>query len=71
MLSTPKDTAREKDQDIETAAWYKDEFGDHMTDKGRKEEKQYSAPEQLYDLNGTHSVNTIFGKTAKETTEGK
>ena len=30
VLSTPEDAAREKEQDIEAVAWYKDDFGDHM-----------------------------------------
>ena len=71
VLSTPEDAAREKEQDIKTAAWYKDKFGDHMKDKGRKVKEQYSALEQLYDLDGTHSVNTIFGKADEMITEGK
>ena len=36
VLSTPEDAARYKERDIEATAWYKDEFGDHMKDKGTK-----------------------------------
>ena len=35
-----------------------------MKDKGRKAKKQYAAPEQLYDLDGTHFVHTIHGRAA-------
>ena len=59
VLSTPDDIEQQKEQDIEAAAWYKDEFGDHMKDKERKAKKQYAALEQFYDLDGTHSVQTI------------
>ena len=71
VLSTPEDQEKEKDKEIENAAWYKDEFGSHMKDKGRQEKKSYAAPEQLYDLDGTHSVNTIFGKNGGKENEGK
>ena len=42
-----------------------------MKDKGSKAKKQYSTPEPLYDLDRSHSVNTIFGKAAGRTTKGK
>ena len=39
--------------------------------KGRKAKKQYSASEQLYDLDGTHSANSVFGKATEKTVEVK
>ena len=71
VMSTPDDAAEEKDRDIENAAWYKDEFGSHMKDKGRKEKRTYAAPEQLFDLDGAHLVNTIFGNKKGDGNEGK
>ena len=70
-LTTPEDVEKAKEQEIESAAWYKDEWGSHMADKGRQGKKTYAAPEQLYNLDGAHSVNTIFGKEEETNKEGK
>ena len=71
VLTTPEYEEKAKEQEIESAAWYKDEWGLHMADKGRQGKKTHAAPEQLYDLDGGHSVNTIFGKNDKNDKEGK
>ena len=42
-----------------TAAWFKDEYGAHMSTKGRKKKKEYASPAMLYDIDGEHSVKTI------------
>ena len=36
VLSTPEDTENDKLQVMEEAAWYNDEFGDHMVDSSKK-----------------------------------
>ena len=64
VLTTPADKDEDAAQDIENAAWYKDEFGDHMKGGG-KEKKQYAAPEALYGLDDEHSVRTIHDKKGK------
>ena len=56
---------------MESAAWYKDVFGLHMTDKRRQTKKIYADPEQLYDLDGPHLVNTIFGNDEINKNKGK
>ena len=35
-VTTPEDAERERQQLIEDAAWYKDEYGAHMSTKGRQ-----------------------------------
>lgn len=41
-LSTPGDASREKAMAMESAAWYKDEFGDHMVGKKREAPAQFA-----------------------------
>ena len=50
---------RENSADIESAAWYHDEVGEHMVDNKKKRKIQYAAAEALYDLDGDKSVKTI------------
>ena len=50
---------RENSADIESAAWYRDEIGEHMVDNKKKSKRQYAAAEALYDLNGDQSGNII------------
>ena len=45
--------------DIESAAWYRDEVGDHMVDNKKKSKRQYAAAEALYNLDGVQPVKTI------------
>ena len=63
ILSTPEDKEREKEKALEDAAWYKDKFGEFMDSPKKKKGKQtYTDPENLYDLDGTHSVKSISAK---------
>ena len=39
VLSMPEDGETEKMKEMEEAAWYRDEFGDHMMDTNKKEKK--------------------------------
>ena len=54
---------KEKEKALEDAAWYKDKFGEFMDSPKKKKGKQtYTDPENLYDLDGTHSVKSIRDK---------
>ena len=50
---------------LKDAAWYKDEYGAHMSTKGRQKKKEYSSPEMLYDIDGEHPVRTILEHPGK------
>ena len=76
MLTTPgENEEREHSADIESAAWYCDEFGEHMVDNKENSKRQYAAPESRYDIDGYQSVKTIherndhryIGSTGAET----
>jgi hypothetical protein len=61
-ISTPEQIADEKRMaEIESAAWYRDEFGKHMVD-GMKKAKSYTDPESLYNLDGERSVKTLHAR---------
>jgi hypothetical protein len=61
-ISTPEQLADEKRMaEIESAAWYRDEFGKHMVD-GMKKVKRYTDPEALYNLDGERSVKTLHAR---------
>ena len=62
VLTTPKTQADAKRSEIEDAAWYKDEYGAHMTESGRKEKKNYANKDMLYDLDKAQSVTTIHAR---------
>lgn len=63
ILITPDDKKKEKEKALEDAAWYKDKFGEFMDSPKKKKGKQtYTDPENLYDLDGTHSVKSISAK---------
>ena len=48
-ITTPDDVKREEEMALENAAWYKDEYGEHMSKKDKKDKKkEYAAPEVLY-----------------------
>ena len=48
FLTTPiKREEQENITDIESAAWYRDEVGEHMVDNNKKRKSQYAAPEAL------------------------
>jgi hypothetical protein len=48
---------------LEEAAWYKDEFGDHMVDTSRKEKKKFAGKEALDELNCDYSFKSVHYKT--------
>ena len=64
ILLTPEDKKKEKEKALEDAAWYKDKFSEFMdSPKNKKKGKQtYTDPENLYDLDDTHSVKSIRAK---------
>ena len=51
---------RENSADIESAAWYRDEVGEHMVDNKKNIKRQYEAAESLYDLDGDQSFKKIM-----------
>ena len=51
-VTTPDDAEQERWQVLEDAAWYKYEYGAHMSTKGRHKKKEYTSPEMLYDIDG-------------------
>jgi hypothetical protein len=59
VLETPEDAENEKRRAMENAAWYNDEFGDHMVDMSKKEKREYANKEALDELHGDHSFKTI------------
>jgi len=59
VLETPEDAENEKRRAMENAAWYNDEFGDHMVDTSKKEKREYANKEALDELHGDHSFKTI------------
>lgn len=62
VLFTPEDEEQEKMKAIEEAAWYNDEFGDHMVDSNKKEKMQYASKEALDELNCDHSYKLFHQK---------
>ena len=58
-VTTPDDADPEWQQVLEDAAWYKDEYGAHMSTKGKQKKKEYASLDMLYDIDGEHSVKTI------------
>ena len=38
-VNTPEDAEQERKQVLEAAAWYKDDYGAHMSTKGRQKKK--------------------------------
>jgi uncharacterized membrane protein YgcG len=62
ILSTPEDAENKKLKAMEEAAWYNDEFGEHMVDLSRKEKREYANKEALAELHGDHSYKSIHQK---------
>ena len=58
-VTISENAKQERHQVLEDVAWYKDEYGAHMSTKGRKNEKEYSSPEMMYDIDREHSIKTI------------
>ena len=63
-LTTPKDAAAAKKKNIEDAAWYQKDFGSHIKKKG-KEQKEYIAPEDVYNLDDDHTYKTLNERPGK------
>ena len=64
-ISTPDDEEEERLMAIEKASWYKDTFGDILKSAGKREHRDYAAPELLYDIDGEQSVKTIHERSGK------
>ena len=64
-ISTPEDEEEERMMKIEKASWYNDTFGDHLKSAGKREQKEYAAPEMLYDIDGVNFVNTIHERPGR------
>jgi hypothetical protein len=69
VLTTPEDEEMEKNRKMEEAAWYKDEYGDHMVDTSKKEKVAYASKEALDDLHCEHSFKTIHKKKGNQSTD--
>lgn len=67
VLTTPQDEANAKLAAIESAAWYKDEFGENIVDMEGKEKKAYSSKEQLEELYDEKSHKTVSKKAGAKT----
>ena len=64
-VTTPEDDELERPQVLREAAWYKYEYGSHMSTKGRQNKKEYASPDMLYDIDGEHSLKTIHKHPGK------
>jgi hypothetical protein len=53
-------------QELESAAWYKDEFGKHLISKMNRLKTSYSDAEALYKLDGDRSVKTLHARNDQE-----
>jgi hypothetical protein len=62
ILTTPEDAENEKLKAMEDAAWYNDEFGNHMVDVSRKEKVEYASKEAMAELHCDHSYKSIHQK---------
>lgn len=62
VLTTPQDEENEKLAAMESAAWYKDAFGDNVFDLRKKEKAKKLSASEMEDLHAEHSVKTV-GKT--------
>ncbi len=56
-LATPQELEAKDEKLIEDANFYVNVFGKFM--KGKKEEKVFISPENMYDLDGEHSAKLI------------
>jgi hypothetical protein len=63
-LTTAKEAKHEKEvKAFKSASWFKEEFG--LLARAAGKEKNYTAPEALYNLAGAGSVKTIHNRHAK------
>lgn len=58
VLTTPQDVENEKSAAMESAAWYKDVFGENVFDLRKKETPKKMSAAELEDLHAEHSVKT-------------
>lgn len=66
QLQTPQDELKKKEQALQSAAWYRDEFGEHMADKDQKEAAEEFANEEfMYDADSNKSITSVHQKKAK------
>ena len=64
-LMTPKDDkAVAKKKNIEDTAWYQKDFELHIKKKGKKQ-KEYIAPEDVYNLDDDHTFKTLNERPEK------
>ena len=63
-LTTSKDAAATKKKNIEDSAWYQKDFGSHIKKKGKKQ-KEYVAPEDVYNLDDDHTYKTLNERPGK------
>jgi hypothetical protein len=69
QLTTPRDGDMEKAKAMESAAWYRDEFGDHMKGKDKREApREFANEEMMYDPDADKSVHTVHEKAGKPST---
>ena len=50
---------------LKEAAWYKDEYGAHMSTKGRQNKKEYASLYMLYDIDSENFVKKIHEHPSK------
>jgi hypothetical protein len=57
----------EKAKAMESAAWYRDEFGDHMKGKDKQEApREFADAEMMYDPDADKSVHTVHEKALRD-----
>ena len=64
-LSTPRDAEEERKKSLESQAWYKDEFGDHMEGKSKKMPREFANEEMMYEHGGAKSVVSVHERPGK------
>jgi hypothetical protein len=69
-LTTKEDREMANLQEIEAAAWYQDEWGDHMEDE-RKGKRQYANQEELNDLNSLQTFKSVHQKQGNASKSAK
>jgi hypothetical protein len=62
VLTTPQDEENEKLVAMESAAWYKDAFGENVFDMSKREKTKKLSASELEDLHTEHSVKTAGKK---------
>ena len=62
VLTTPQDAENERLAAMESAAWYKDAFGENVFDMSKKEKSKELSAREMEDLHAEHSVKTAGKK---------